>query len=588
MSNAPDLDDATEITAEDADALARVRAGDVEAFSQIYRRHQRAALATARRVVGESAADDAVQVGFLQVLQAVRAGGGPRDHVRAYITTSVRRAAVRMHSRGRRDGLEAGDVFDSREEAAPQSEGLVLDRLLLVQAFGTLPERWRQILWLVDVEGRPLAEVGAEFGLNASAAGALAYRARERLRTAWLESHLNSASAPPECRGVVDSLASWQRGKLTARRSRVVEDHLEDCARCRAVLFDLTHAAARLNQAGLALILAGVVPNLALPAKGPLHVSRPRGKAIVAAAVVAVLLTILIPAIATDQSPPPRNPPAAVAPSQDAPTTDADSSAGAGTGSDTGRGSIQGTGPLPEDPTAGQPEPDDPADGATTEPVAPQPPRTTTPDSSPEPDTTPSPEPTDSSVELDPPTITAFNAAAYHVIPLLEGTGVPGADVELVDGQGAVVATAVVGADGTWSALPEDVPAGDGITFRARHVDGDQVSALSEASGPVDFLAPLITSIDEGDEVPLENSDVNSNGELDDVIVTIVADAGHGIQFRNNGALATAVHEATGSPTNFVSSPQAVGPSTLEIRYVDLDSGAEGAWNSVSFQVIDP
>ncbi|QOR69736.1 sigma-70 family RNA polymerase sigma factor [Ruania alkalisoli] len=580
MDEAPDVAQVASI--DDAEALDRVRSGDLEAFAEIYKRHRPAAVAAARRVLDETTADDAVQVGFMQVLQAVRSGGGPNEHVRAYITTSVRRAALRIGSRDHEAPLESYDVLDDR---ASVREGAVLDQMLLTKAFRTLPDRWRQVLWLVDVEGHSLEDVGSRFGLNASGAAALAYRARERLRTAWLGAHVNSEGAPRECSKVVKHLAAWQRGKLSTRRSRDVEDHVADCHHCQGILLDLTHASARLNQVGLLLAMAGAVPHLGHPAKGGLTLGKSRGRWIAGAAVVAAAAVIVVPSVVTDSTPPARTAPSPVVTADPSPSPDDTAATPDGDPS---------TPSTPAEPDEPDPTPaDEPTGAPTSDRTALPPVNSPAPaQPSPTPEEAPSPEepaaPEETVEPLEPPTLVAFSSSSYHTIPELTGSGVPGATVEVLDALGTVVAITTVGPDGTWSALPSGVPAGDGLTFSARQIDGEQESEPTSASAPVDFLAPEITSISAGDEVPLENTDVNNNGEIDDIIVTTVADSGWGIQFRRNGALATTVHEATGSPTNFISSPQYVGQSTLEIRYVDLDSGAEGAWYSVTFQVVDP
>ena len=71
------------------------------------------------------------------------------------------------------------------------------------QAFASLPERWQLVLWHTEVEGRSAAEVAPILGLAPNAVAALAYRAREGLRQAYLNAHIH-AGPPEACRPTID------------------------------------------------------------------------------------------------------------------------------------------------------------------------------------------------------------------------------------------------------------------------------------------------------------------------------------------------------------------------------------------------
>ncbi|HEY7627609.1 MAG TPA: zf-HC2 domain-containing protein, partial [Ilumatobacteraceae bacterium] len=123
-------------------------------------------------------------------------------------------------------------------------------------AFATLPERWQLVLWHTEVEGRAPKEVAPLIGLEPNAVAALAYRAREGLRQAYLQAHLQT---PHEagCAECVPSLAAYVRNGLSDRDRRAVDEHLLTCEVCRELVAELQDTNGMLRTALLPAI-AGV------------------------------------------------------------------------------------------------------------------------------------------------------------------------------------------------------------------------------------------------------------------------------------------------------------------------------------------
>lgn len=172
--------------------LAKLRAGDDGAYDELYRQHspavRRYALSVRRPGID---VDDVVAEVFLRVLRAVRAGHGPRDYVRTYLVTAVRRVLSEWVT-ARRDepvhtdqlGEWAGRQAGGQQEDHQSREA---ERELLASAFTRLPARWRTVLWRMEVEGHRPASIAEEFGLTPNATAVLAHRARQGLRAAYLE-----------------------------------------------------------------------------------------------------------------------------------------------------------------------------------------------------------------------------------------------------------------------------------------------------------------------------------------------------------------------------------------------------------------
>ena len=69
---------------------------------------------------------------------------------------------------------------------------------LMVQAFLSLPERWRAVLWHTEIEEISPAEVAPLFGLSLTGVTAVRRSARDGLRQAYLQLHRARVSQP-EC-----------------------------------------------------------------------------------------------------------------------------------------------------------------------------------------------------------------------------------------------------------------------------------------------------------------------------------------------------------------------------------------------------
>ena len=255
----------------DAELITAVRGGDADAFGVLFARHSAAATAVARRYLPEADADDVVAGAFEKVLEVLRAGKGPDVAFRAYLFTVVRRRAVESLERGRRAAPTDDDrVFETAVGPLASSEDPALrgfeDRTV-ARAFQALPERWRSVLWYTDIEGLSPAEVAPALGMTPNAVSALAYRAREGLRQAYLQAHLADVADDDACARTNAQLGAYVRGGLARREAARVEEHLEGCARCRAVALELGDLAAgmRATVAPLVVGLVGVAALGGLP-----------------------------------------------------------------------------------------------------------------------------------------------------------------------------------------------------------------------------------------------------------------------------------------------------------------------------------
>ncbi|MFJ8863291.1 sigma-70 family RNA polymerase sigma factor [Streptomyces sp. NPDC102451] len=279
----------------DAQLIQGMRAGDDQAYEELFRRHSGAVRRYARTCCRDAhTADDLTAEVFARTLQAVRGGKGPEEAVRAYLMTAVRHVAAAWTRSAKREHLvDDFAVFAAQAtRSAELSEADTLDlgadvlamheadRSMAMQAFRSLPERWQAVLWHTTVEEESPSQVAPLFGLTANATAVLAVRAREGLKQAYLQAHVSqSLTAGGDCAQYADRLGAHARGGLRTRAERGLRKHLDECAKCRIAAGELDRVNAGIPAllpvavigwfaAGYSLKAAGIVAGGAAGAAG--------------------------------------------------------------------------------------------------------------------------------------------------------------------------------------------------------------------------------------------------------------------------------------------------------------------------------
>jgi RNA polymerase sigma factor (sigma-70 family) len=261
--------------------LQRLRNGEDAAFGELFELHAAAVRRLAQSLASDrSEAEDITAETFFRVLQALRRGSGPRDYVRAYLLTVARRVSWEWHG-ARRDVPVSDDELTFRAGAGADTHARTAEHTLITTAFTSLPERWRTVLWQTEVEGEQPAIVATHFGLSANATAALARRARQGLRAAYLQAHLSVNRGPDSCRAVVEKLGGFTAGSVTGAEAERIKAHLHGCPSCRATQDELRDVCSSLRaHAGVLVLLvpaagaavggSGVLAGLGATVKGVL------------------------------------------------------------------------------------------------------------------------------------------------------------------------------------------------------------------------------------------------------------------------------------------------------------------------------
>lgn len=244
------------VSSDEQALLHRLRAGEDAAFSELFELHSAAVRRLARGLASDaSEAEDITAETFFRVLQALRRGAGPRDHIRAYLLTVARRVSWEWHG-ARRDVPVTDDELTHRAGAGADAHARTAEHSLIATAFTSLPERWRTVLWQTEVEGEQPAVVAPHFGLSANATAALARRARQGLRAAYLQAHLAmNRTSDVSCRGVIEKLGGYTAGSVTGSEAARVRTHLLGCSSCRAMHAELRDVCSSLRaHAGILVV----------------------------------------------------------------------------------------------------------------------------------------------------------------------------------------------------------------------------------------------------------------------------------------------------------------------------------------------
>jgi RNA polymerase sigma-70 factor (ECF subfamily) len=195
------------------DTVRLAQEGNAAAFEQLYRRYSGRVFTLCLRIVkNDSEAEDLTQEAFLQLFRKIHTFRGEARFStwlhRLTINTALMRLRKKRHPEVSLDAtLETGDE-DSRPALEPGGPDLrlsgVVDHINLSRAIDQLPEGYKEMFILHDVEGYEHNEIAEILGCSIGNSKSQLYKARLRLRE-LLQEELRSrarenrqvAPAPP-------------------------------------------------------------------------------------------------------------------------------------------------------------------------------------------------------------------------------------------------------------------------------------------------------------------------------------------------------------------------------------------------------
>lgn len=456
--------------ASDAELIQAARGGDKNAFGVLWQRHWTAGRAFSAAITTQDA-DDVVSESFARIFKAMQSGSGPRGAgFRSYLYAVIRNTSAEWGRQSKEVAVEPGTLDLIEDDTFGENAVIAaLDRTLTAKAFSTLNPRYQEVLWYSEVEQLPPAELAPILGIKPGTVAVLAFRAKERLRQAWIQAHVSSAEPGTEHHWVVSHAGAYARNKIEPELASRVEDHTGECTACALVIGEATDVGGRLR-AVLPLMLLGGGAASAYFLNGPApsaqaatleHAHQVTSSSRAAPVKHAALLIGLVAGLGAvllaswNWRGDPRPTTYEVA----APTAAASAT------------------PAPTPPVTAQPVP--------TPNPAPTPSHPVPPPSAAQSDSPPPPVVIVVPIVPGPPvTVTVIDQGRTGLLlPLLQGTAAPGARVVLSD-QGGVMAFTTADASGAWSAPPLTGLAAGEYTLTAATPTGSTTASLVVATPP--------------------------------------------------------------------------------------------------------
>ncbi len=191
-----DSGDAGSEPGSEASLIAALKAGDEAAAEELVRTHAAWMLAVARRLLRDSAlAEDCVQEALINVLRKI-AGFEGRSSLKSWLhRIVVNQALMKLRAMGKRNESPIDELLPAFDESACRIEGPwqrlatpdeIFERAhlreLIHGKIAALPEDYRLVLMLRDIEELSTREVAEALGLSEANVRVRLHRARSALK----------------------------------------------------------------------------------------------------------------------------------------------------------------------------------------------------------------------------------------------------------------------------------------------------------------------------------------------------------------------------------------------------------------------
>jgi RNA polymerase sigma-70 factor (ECF subfamily) len=212
--------DARNLPISDEEVVRRVRAGETGLFEVVMRRYNQRLYRVARAILRDDAeAEDVTQQAYVNAYRHLDQFAGLAKFSTWLTRIAVHEALARARRRGRFEEQETvddgnGDTMDALKSPGPDPERQAFTgelRGLLESAIGALPEHYRAVFVMRDVEGMSTAESADCLDITEETAKTRLHRARMLLRDAlYQRAGIESAAAfsfeAPRCDRVVEAV----------------------------------------------------------------------------------------------------------------------------------------------------------------------------------------------------------------------------------------------------------------------------------------------------------------------------------------------------------------------------------------------
>ena len=235
--------------AEDSTIVAAAVAGNTESLGELFGRYEQKLYNYAFRLAGNREdALDISQEAFVKVFEALPKMADREIDFAPYLYRTAHNVAIdTIRSRSRQTSPEplefqADESLDASPERAlllGEQRGRIRDATL------GLPENYREVLALRELQGLSYDQIGEALGMSRTNVGVTLMRARLKLKVAIRMSYVDVDALVKECADMLPLLSAMIDDELSGDERERVEAHLEGCPLCRLALEQMTEATER-------------------------------------------------------------------------------------------------------------------------------------------------------------------------------------------------------------------------------------------------------------------------------------------------------------------------------------------------------
>ena len=224
----------------DVELVRAYRAGDIHAFEELHRRYVGSIYRLVRRKLGDALlAEDISQETFLKALRMLdrvddsfNFGGWIHTVARNLCFDELRRR--RRDQRVEENEDEEGELLASLPSTSRSFDPVQVQesnevRRQVWTVSQRLPEKYRLVLTLRELQGLSYRRIATILGMSESAVETLLYRARLRFKEEFVALE---AAGDLTHEDVVPLLAPYIAGKLRRQQAEAVRRHVAVCAKC--------------------------------------------------------------------------------------------------------------------------------------------------------------------------------------------------------------------------------------------------------------------------------------------------------------------------------------------------------------------
>jgi DNA-directed RNA polymerase specialized sigma24 family protein len=231
----------------DDELLNSVRAGDIDAFGELYERYAIDALRWADQVLdSRNDSEDLVSEAFTALLERLLSDGAPIlafwPDLQAQMRHAMHQSTTAIEGSF---GLTPDTVGSCLSDVQLDSARRQRELSLVAAAFNGLAKKWQVLLRRLVIEGQSFDTVATALRLNSALVATMASTATESLCLAYLQAHIPPVR-PADCRDASSRIPRWIFGRLPEHARQQLSRHTANCSWCALVTVELLGLRARM------------------------------------------------------------------------------------------------------------------------------------------------------------------------------------------------------------------------------------------------------------------------------------------------------------------------------------------------------